>query len=217
MNVTEAQIITDVRAAIDENTTAAALSGYDSDTLEMEDIIRSKIVDGINAVRRQCPISFLEPTRVASGEAWPIRWIDTEKCIGELLLPDDYLRLILFKMSDWSHGVSQHITPDDALYGQQFSRWQGVRGNATNPVVAISVSDETGRGVIQFFSSTSTGASAVMVYVQRCEANGDGTYAIEKRVYRAAVLKIAALVAATYQSVDLMNLMNTLVGEEINS
>ena len=54
MQVSEATIIKDVKVAIDENTSVAPFTDSDGntldpDTLEMEEIIKSKIADGVNA------------------------------------------------------------------------------------------------------------------------------------------------------------------------
>ena len=227
MQVSEATIIRDVRVAMDENTSVAPFTDSDGntfnpDTLEMEEIIKSKIADGVNAVRSVAPLSKLEPARMASGESWPIKWIDEEKMIGEVPLPDDYLRMVLFKMSDWTHAVTITIAVDSALYHQMFSRWKGVRGNPSRPNIAIATDTSTGKNVIQFFSCDSTETTAELAYIKRCDKPNEPdepntTYEIEQGIYMAVVLKTAALVAATYGNADMMNLMNTLAQKEINA
>lgn len=227
MQVSEATIIRDVRVAMDENTSVAPFTDsdgntFDPDTLEMEEIIKSKIADGVNAVRSVAPLSKLEPARMASGESWPIKWIDEEKMIGGVPLPDDYLRMVLFKMSDWTHAVTTTIAVDSALYHQMFSRWKGVRGNPSRPNIAIATDTSTGKNVIQFFSCDSTEATAELAYIKRCDKPNEPdepntTYEIEQGIYRAVVLKTAALVAATYGNADMMNLINTLAQKEINA
>lgn len=221
MQYAESTIIKDVRVAIDENTTITSLTGpdgttFDTDTLEMEEIIKSKIADGVNAVRKAAPLSMLDLSRKASGTDWPITWIDEEKCIGEVAVPEDYLKLAMFKMSDWAHAVTTPVQADSAMYHQQFSEWKGVRGNPSRPNIAIVTDMATGESVIQFFSCDSTAATAELTYVKRCDEADNGNYDIETPIYRAAVLKTAALVAATYGNGDLMNLLNTLVQENLN-
>lgn len=223
MLVAESTIINDVRVAMDENTAITAFTDsdgtvIDTDTLEMEEIIKSKIADGVNAVRKAAPLSMLDLTRKASGEDWPVKWIDEDKCIGEVDIPEDYLRLVMFKMSDWVHAATTPIAADTALYHQQFSEWKGVRGNPSRPNIAIAADTATGKDVIQFFSSDSTEATAELTYIKRCNGANepDGTeYDIEKPIYRAVVLKIASLVAATYTNGDLMNLLNQMAQEAL--
>lgn len=225
LQVAESRIITDVRVAIDENTTVAAFTDaegntFDPDTLEMEEIIKSKIADGVNEVRMIAHISMLESTRSVSGTDLTVTWTDEEKGIGHIALPDDYLRLVMFKMSDWAHAVSVAVSPDSPLYHQQFSEWKGVRGNPSRPVIAFATDMETGKAVLQFFSCDNTEAKAELTYIQRSERqeSDDGTvsYEIENAVYRPVVLKTAALVAATYSNVDMVNLLNQLVQEMLN-
>ena len=125
-------------------------------------------------------------------------------------------------MSDWTHAVTTTIAVDSALYHQMFSRWKGVRGNPSRPNIAIATDTSTGKNVIQFFSCDSTEATAELAYIKRCDKPNEPdepntTYEIEQGIYRAVVLKTAALVAATYGNADMMNLMNTLAQEEINA
>lgn len=226
MQVTESTIISDVRVAMDENTAVTAFTdgdgtAIDTDTLEMEEIIKSKIADGVNAVRKAAPLSMLDLTRKASGEDWPVTWIDGDKCIGEVELPDDYLRLVMFKMSDWAHAATTPIAADTALYHQQFSEWKGVRGNPSRPNIAIAADTATGKDMIQFFSCDSTEATAELTYIKRCtwanepNESDEIEYEIEKPIYRAVVLKIAALVAATYANGDLAQLLNQMAQENL--
>ena len=233
MQVSEATIIRDVRVAIDENTKITPFTDDDGNvvdtaTLEMEEIIKSKIADGINAVRKVAPLQYLEPARKASGEDWPVTWTDEEKGTGEVTLPDDYLRMVMFKMSDWAHAVAGLISPESAMYHQQFSDIRGVRGNASRPVAALATDMATGKKVIQFFSCDSMDAKAELTYIIRCDGSSGSSestessgiyeiyeiYEIEQGIYRAVVLKIASLVAATYGNGDVMSLMNGLAQEQ---
>lgn len=212
-------IVGDVRVALDENTTITVLSSAsDADTLEMEDIIKSKIADGINAVRKVAPLRLLDFTREASPSV-TVTWLDSEKGIGSMALPSDFLRLALFKMSDWTFGVSEAISPTDDNYKQQWSEWQGVRGNPNNPVVAISGDVKTTTspvgGVLEFFSCDSVNATATLLYIKRVDGASSSDYDIETSIYRAVVLKIAALVAATYGSSDQMQLLEAMSREMV--
>lgn len=204
-------ILADVRVAMDENTTDGALAAIeDADTLEMEDIIRSKVADGLNAVRMAAPLAWLELVRVEPTVAW----LDEEKGIGKVTLPDDYLRLGLLKMSDWQYGVGEAISPQSDTYRQQWSEWSGVRGNPMNPVVAVSSDIGTGSGALEFFSCDSTEATAELLYVAREDGGADKTaYGIEAAVYRAVVLKVASLVAATLGNADAKTLLEGMCAE----
>lgn len=209
----EDTLVKDVRTAIDENTQVIAFtddggSALDADTLEMEEIIKSKIPDAVNAVRMIAPLHMLELAEAAPS----VEWTDGDKGIGRTALPADFMRLGLFKMSDWLYGVQTAITPMSGEYPQQFSEWQGVRGNPSRPVVAIV--HDGGNAALEFFSCAGTEASARLLYVGRLMREA-ASYQIEAAIYRAVVLKTAALVMANYSNSDLMRLLDGLCKEQL--
>lgn len=207
--VTADTMARDVRVAIDENTDATPLVG-DTDTLEMDDIIRAKLPDGINAVRMAAPLAMMELTRLTPT----VTWTDTAKGIGRIALPDDFMRLALFKMSDWLYGISEAISPTADSYAQQFSDYAGVRGNPSRPVAAVTADPLTGKDALEFFSSASTNATALLLYVPRVMATAT-SYDVEECLYRAAVLKTASLVVGNYSNTDLMQLLDTMAKEQM--
>lgn len=79
--------------------------------------------------------------------------IDTEGT-GTLLLPDDFLKLICIKMSDWTLPVTR-ISPVLPIHA---SRWKGIRGTPERPSVVLSL-NSSGKRVLKIFSSA---PSAVM-------------------------------------------------------
>jgi len=208
-------IAKDVRIAIDENEVTTAFTDsegntFDPATLEMDDIIKSKIADGINSVRMIAPLHKLELTRVAPT----VSWLNQSLYIGKVLLPEDFLRLALFKMSDWAYGVSQAISPSSTEYRQQFSKWGGVRGNPSRPVIAFSVDSSTGDSTIEFFSCDSTIVTAELSYVNRTE-HCETSYEIEQDIYRAVICKTASLVLSTYGNVTLSQVLDSLCLENL--
>lgn len=215
MDIAASGIAKDVRVAIDENTVVKAFvddngDTFETDTLEMDDIIISKIVDGINYVRKIAPLSILGLTRVTPS----VRWTDTDKCIGSVSLPTDFMRLALFQMSDWLYGVTESISPVSEAYGQQFSEWAGVRGSCSRPVVALSADVDGGGGTLEFFSCSSTSATATLLYVP-CLTQASSSYKIEDVLYHAVVLKTAALVAASYGNGELQQVLDNLCKEQL--
>ncbi|MDY5632539.1 MAG: hypothetical protein SPF56_08640 [Bacteroidaceae bacterium] len=128
----------DVRIAIDENMVSTALLGEgDIDTLGLNEIILSKIVDAARAVCEAAPTHML-----GRGEpfAESIKWKHARGIgMGSIHLPDDFMRLITFQMSDWSRAVTTAISEDSPQYALQCSRYPGISGNPQNPVVAITV------------------------------------------------------------------------------
>ena len=200
-------IVKEVRIAIDQNMTSDALADLgDIDTLSLEQIIRSKIAVGARIVESQAPFYLLD-----SGKAFAdnITWVQERgKGWGWILLPDDFLRLVVFQMTDWTHEVCTPITADDALYAQQFSRYPGIQGNPQKPVVAI-VQKPVGL-VLEFFTSMAGEEAYVKqaryIPIPRIENN-----AIElcEKLHDAIVYEAAYLTALSTGQTDLAtNLLN---------
>jgi len=68
--------------------------------------------------------------------------------------------------------------------------------------------------VIEFFSSASTDATATLLYIRRVLSEAT-SYDIEEKLYRAVVLKTASLVAGTYGSSDMMQLLAAMSEEQM--
>lgn len=186
-------IVRDVRVAIDQNMTSAPLLATDDvETLALDTLIRSKVVEGVRRVESTAPVQFLEEGHDFIDTVY---WMEYES--GWLLLPDDFLRLIAFRMSDWEQTVFAAISPDDPQYAKQSSRFKGIRGNAQKPVCAV-VNRAEGK-VLEFYSCKSCDAYVARAsYVPYPHIDDDGGVDISERCYQAVVYTIAALVVSTY-------------------
>lgn len=185
-------IARDVRVAIDQNMTSEQLIATgDIDTLSLEDIIRSKIVEAVRRVESMAPARFLEEGHTF-GDA--VYWGAHES--GWVLLPDDFMRLIAFRMSDWERTVYAAISVDNPLYGKQSSRFKGIRGNVQKPVCAI-VNRPEGKA-LEFYSCKSEEAyvSCASYVPYPCIDESDGID-ISEQCYMAVVYTVAALVLST--------------------
>lgn len=178
----------DVRIAVDMNHDSTPLLLEDDvDTVSFNDIIYAKLTDAVRMVEMEAPLHLLEQGH-QFGEN--IVWSDGGK--GWLILPDDFMRLVVFKMSDWHHSVSEAITQDDPKYSRQWSKWKGICGNPEKPVVAI-VNRAEGN-VLEFFScndDTATVEQAVYIPLPRIDL--DGGIDVSEKCYKAAVYRAGAL------------------------
>ncbi len=189
------RIVRDVRIAIDENNTSEQLiASEDIDTLSLEEIIRSKIVEAVRRILTEAPVHLLDGGK-HFGDA--VYW--RNQCSGWILLPEDFMRLVIFKMSDWERPVYEPITTADPKYQLQFSRYKGLRGNPQKPVVAI-VSRATGC-VLELFSCHDENATVEQaLYIPLPKVDRDGGMYIPERCYTAVVYEAAALALATIGS-----------------
>lgn len=190
-------VMRDVRVCLDQNMTSEQLlQDDDVDTLSLDEIVKSKIVEAVTRVHTDAPTYLLENGH-DFGDA--VFWGDQES--GWVILPQDFMRLIVFEMSDWEQAVFTAISTGDPEYEMQRQRVKALRGTAQRPVCAIAVRPE-GR-VLEFYSCKSEDA-----YVRRAQylpyprVDKDGGIDICERCYTAVVYAAASLVLLTLGEVD---------------
>lgn len=183
----------DVRICIDQNMMSDALvESGDIDTLALDEIIKSNILEAVQRVHLEAPNYLLECGH-NFGDA--VYWRELES--GWVLLPQDFLRLVVFEMDDWEQAVYHAISTDDPEYEKQRSRFKGIRGTPQKPVCVLAVRPE-GK-VLEFYSCKSNEAQVSRaVYIPYPSIDPDGGVDISERCYEAVVYTIAALVLTTY-------------------
>lgn len=192
MIVQAEEMARDVRVAIDMNRTDTGLfTEGDLETLSVDEVIVSKLAEGVRLVELEAPRRLLESGHNLGGE---IFW--EGRGAGFVILPDDFMRLLSFRMSDWERTVHEAIDDTDPRYALQSSRWAGIRGNPEKPVVAV-VRRPVGL-VAEFYSCRSEGAwLREGTYVAEPRIDRDGGIDVAAGCYRAAVYRAAGLVLAT--------------------
>lgn len=195
----------DVRVCLDQNMTNDQLvSAGDVETLSLDEIIRSKIVEGVRRVETSAPVHFLEEGH-DFGES--VFWEELES--GWVLLPDDFMRLIAFRMSDWEKTVFRAISVSDPEYALQRQRIKGLRGTAQRPVCAI-VNRAEGKA-LEFYSCKSREAHIARAsYIPYPRIDKAGGIDISERCYPAVVYTVAALTLTTLGEADKASLLTDL-------
>lgn len=198
-------IAKDVRIALDQNITSDVLKEIgDVDTLALDDIIKSKIVEAVKRVHSSAPPYLLDGGYNFGDEVY---WKEYES--GSVLLPEDFMRFVVFQMDDWERPVFYPINIDDPEYDKQSSRFKGIRGTTQRPVCAISIRPE-GR-VLEFYSCKSQDAKVSRaVYLPYPQIDKYGAIEICQRCYDAVVYTIAALVLTTFGDVEKSSALNEL-------
>lgn len=195
----------DVRICIDQNMTSDALiESSDIDTLSLDEIVRSKILEAVRRVHLEAPNYLLEGGH-NFGDA--VYWRELES--GWVLLPQDFLRLVVFEMDDWEQAVYQAISTDTPEYEKQRSRFKGVRGTPQKPVCAIAIRPEG--LVLEFYSCKSTDAQVSRaMYIPHPKIDEDGGVDISERCYNAVVYTAAGLTLITCGEMDKGNAVSEL-------
>lgn len=186
-------IMRDVRVCLDENmSNDNLLKTGDINTLSLDDIVRAKIPEAVRLVHMAAPTYLLENGH-NFGDS--IYWGELES--GWVLLPDDFMRLIVFKMSDWERSVYTAISTDDPKYEKMRSRYKGIRGTYQKPSCAIAIRPE-GR-VLEFYSCKDNTAYVSMgIYLPYPQVDETDGIDISPKCYQSIIYMAAALTLTTY-------------------
>ncbi|MBD5163511.1 MAG: hypothetical protein HDT09_02265 [Bacteroidales bacterium] len=197
-------IVRQVRIAIDQNEQDTFLSdNADEDTLGLDTIIESKVPEAARIVVSVAPVQMLDGGyHFGNSIAWQ------KNNSGWLHLPEDFLRLIVFRMSDWERPVSRAISNADPAYNLQFSRCKGLRGNPQNPVVAVTL---RGEGLIlEFWSCHTNQAKIVQAAYHPIPQVQNNAIEIPEQCYRAFIYALSALTMETLGEPQLAERFSTL-------
>ena len=181
-----------VRVAIDMNRGDEPLFvEEDTDTLSLDEIIMAKLADAVRLVEMEAPATMLE-----SGHDFGDNIFIGEDGKGFVILPEDFMRLISFRMSDWKRTVFEAISENDSQYALQSSKWKGICGNPEKPVCAI-VRRSEGK-VLEFYScNDNTAIVTQATYVPIPKIDIDGGIDVAENCYRAAIYRAASLALAS--------------------
>lgn len=201
----------DVRIALGYDPSSTPLSdGGDIGALTIDEQIERQLADAARIVLEHAPSHLLDGGK-AFGKTvgWKSR---VGYGMGFIELPDDFLRLVSFQMSDWSHAVTVAISEDDPLYAQQQSRFGGVRGCPQKPVVAITT-QPIGQ-VLEFYSCT----GGPTVYVKRARYISiprieNGGIDLCEKLQRSIVYYTAYLVSLSTGETELAASMSNIAHE----
>ena len=204
------QIVRDVKVCLDRNMDSEQLFiDNDIDTLSLEDIIKSKIVESVRVVHTAAPYFLLEQGHTFGDN---IYWMELES--GYTLLPHDFMRLVSFQMSDWDKPVYQAISPIDAEYSKQRQKIKALRGVAQRPVCAI-VTREEGLA-LEFYSCKSEDAYVVNAqYIPYPRIDKNGGVDISERCYTAVLYTISALTLTALSEIDKSNVFTELAKQTL--
>lgn len=120
-------------------------------TVTLESVIAAHVEAIVTEVRQATPTPLLtDVQRDFSGQ--DVLWHEKtgDHYAGHILLPVDFMRLTVLRMSDWSMPVTSVIDQQSPLYTASHSRYAGIAGSPQRPRAAI-VNLPEGRA-IEFFS-----------------------------------------------------------------
>lgn len=256
-----AQIVEQVKIILDQNQTENSIISQEDNTLELVTIIRQKILHAARLLLETSDVSVIDGKTCfikKYGEGgqpanpdWPYPepegeivglWEDDSISWGGLsawvmTMPEDYLRLLSLKMSDWKRGVHTTIPYESAEYSQLRSGFIGITGNPERPAVAeIKIgrdhhhiseespvgSGETGWGLENLRGlEIYTSATGEVVDFRYCaipeyytpEGETADYLDFPEKLYRHLLYQTGSFVAATYKDSGLAQLLMNMVYE----
>ncbi|MFI3239845.1 MAG: hypothetical protein R3Y22_04575 [Bacteroidales bacterium] len=207
MNYIVEDVMRDVRIAINENSSYNELLELDADTLTIDKIISQKLTFGVKMILQVAPLDMIDSE--ASFADSEISWYSDQegKGSGTIELPKDFMRFVIFKMSDWRMPVINPIYDTDIDYYKQSSAYTGIRGNVNKPVCVLT-KNSNGQ-VLEFYScSGGEGVYPTVAKYIPIPTVVDGVINIPEMLYMSTVYQIAGLTAMTYKD----SLAQTLFG-----
>lgn len=196
MIVKAVEMVEAVKVAIDENRgNRPLLLEEDTDTLSLDEIIYAKLADAVRVVETEAPRHLLEAGHDMIEDNDKDFFIDGDGK-GFVVLPDDFMRMISFRMSDWRRTVYEPISEEDPKYALQSSKWKGICGDPEKPVVAI-VNRSEGM-VLEFYSCNDAEAFVTQAtYIPIPKIDRDGGIDVSEKCYRATVYRAASFALAS--------------------
>lgn len=210
-------VLSDVRECMDENRRSPALLKHtDASTESLDAIIKSKVLDAVRLVESHAPLNLLENGhsffRSSPTDSTGLYWHKDHS--GWIVLPEDFMRLLVFEMSDWERPVTEALMPTDSAYELQRSSIPGVRGNYQRPVCAIVHRPEG--MVLEFYSSKSDDATVTRAqYLPYPRIDIHGGIDVSSHCYRSIVYACAGLSLSTLgkseESTNMMNISKSIL------
>lgn len=182
-----------VRVSLDENRDASALvDAADADTLTLDELIESKVVDAATMLVKAAPLNMISDW--TSSEVTPTFNNDLS---GYAYLPESCIRLLEVSCKEWERPVRNFIDPSDPLYNMQYGRWGGLKGSIERPVVCLfeEGTEEQGANRLEFWRCRTASATLTVKYMREPYVSDDMVHVIPARLYRPIVYQTAALVA----------------------
>lgn len=149
------EIVESVKIILDENIKDDPVLVAETNQLQLEDIIRARIIDSVRSIHEASPSEMLD-----DGLDLPGAPVTLQDGSGYINLPADFMRLVIFQLGTWRRPVTLPISDTDPKYYMQKSRFLGIRGGPEKPVCAITTG-LSGR-VLEFYSVASGSQAAIV-------------------------------------------------------
>ena len=218
-------IVRQVKILLDQNQEEHPIIVEEDNTLELKDIILQKILHAARHLLETSDVSLIDygksDTTISPVEISEIGW--GELSAWKFAVPDDYLRLLTLRMSDWRRSVHTAIPFESAEYSQLQSSSIGITGNPERPFVAECQRIGTRNNAVAEWRELEvyTSATGEVVDFRYCpipvyeENETDHSLYLNfpEKLYRLLLYQTGSLVAATYKDAALSQLLMNMIYE----
>ena len=142
------ELVKEVRVTLDENQVENVYLQSGTDNMELDEIIRSKLPDAVRAIVEMCPVSLLNADALTLADD---DLTTNEDGSGYVVLPNDFLRLVSFKLASWNRAVTsvaEQGSPTDLMQRNTFTR-----GTPIKPICVLSHKAD-GKRVLEYFTAS---------------------------------------------------------------
>lgn len=198
-------IVADVKVCFDEIGLNDAEFLTDTDNAEMDTIITSKIGDALRFVGLHADVGYLEPTVVSTD-------VTAKDGVVDYKLPDDFLRMIYARLSDWLFAVTEPIFYTEKEYATLKNPI--TTGYPDNPKVAITADKH-----LELYTTKSSSPKLTLGYIGETVQDENEQWPIPNKLYRGVVYYTAGLTLLTYKDAHADALMNQaieMIGAKVN-
>lgn len=190
--VTKEDIISKVKAIMNEIGEDTNESLLDEDTIRIDEYIESCIGDALSLVILNSvnPVNPKKCTLSATGNG---------DGSGYVILPDDFVKLLSFRMNGWKRAVSEAYPLESETAKEQGNIYS--RGTKSKPVCVLSYSPE-GKKTIEYYSVDKDGNNeiSVFVYESSYDENSDINMNASSVEFKALCYMTASLVYSIFES-----------------
>lgn len=140
-------LVKEVRITLDENQTESAYLESSTDNMELDEIIRAKLIDAARSIIETAPVDMLEASELPAGTEV---FHTNEDGSGYVELPDDFLRLVRFKLKSWKRAVV--YAEEEGSEGDEIQRNEFTKGTYIKPACVFS-HDSEGNRILEYFTA----------------------------------------------------------------
>lgn len=193
-----ADIINSVRILMNEDVNLPGVPVFDATSLDLDTLVRKNITDAVRTIHLTAPTHLLEGSMI---DATPVKNQDGS---GYILLPDNFMRLVIFQMEGWKRPVTRPITDQHPDYILQKNRY--VRGGTDKPVCVVST-NRTGKNILEYYSLPGSVAIHTLkqaLYMPYPIIESEKIN-ISQRLLSAALFQCVALIYTAFKETNISN------------